>query len=77
MVCRDVACDVQVQHVYVGVTSCRHCQVDSHRVLFGRIICMYVCIWYGRTPVTVTKWTPRGKRDASVKKVESTDCLWY
>ena len=26
--------------------------------------------------MTVTKWTPRGKRDASVK-VESTDLLWY
>ena len=29
--CRDVACDVQVQRMYVGVTSCRHCQVDAHR----------------------------------------------
>ena len=26
--------------------------------------------------MTVTKWTPRGKLDASVK-MESTDLLWY
>ena len=31
MLCRDVACDVQVQRMYVGVTSCRRCQVDAHR----------------------------------------------
>ena len=46
MLCRDVACDVQVQRImYVGVTPCRHCQVDAHRVLFGRIICMCVLVW--------------------------------
>ena len=63
--------------MYVGVTSCRHSQVDAHRVLFGRIICMYVYMVFGMDggipPVTVmTKWTPRGKRGASVK-MESTE----
>ena len=74
--CRDVACDVQVQRMYVGVTSCRHCQVLT-RTGYYYCLGVIICIWYGRTLlVTVTKWTPRGKRDASVK-MDSTDLLWY
>ena len=45
--CRDVACDVQVQRMLASHLAATHCQVDAHRVLFGRIICMYVCIGMG------------------------------